>query len=213
MLDFLTFLFDKEYSYSSINVARSALSAYGIIIHNVAVGENATVIRFLKGVFNLRPPKPRYCNIWDVSKVLLFLQKLSPVRNFSLKELTLKLVMLIALTSATRVQTLHLLSIVNMLKSFKSFTLFFDGLLKQNRPTWSNDNLELYSYPPDRRLCVIFVLKEYLKRTASLRKNCNRLFISYVKPFGAVSKDTISRWLKTVMYRSGIDVKKLPHTV
>ena len=36
----------------------------------------------------------------------------------------------------------------------------------------------------------------------------NILFISYVKPFGAVSKDTISRWLKTVMYRSGIDVNK-----
>ena len=31
------------------------------------------------------------------------------------------------------------------------------------------------------------------------------MFISYVKPFKAVSRDTISRWTKTVLDRSGID--------
>jgi hypothetical protein len=47
----------------------------------VFVGENATIIRFLKGVYNFRPPKPKYAKTWDVSiKVLLFLQKLSPAK-------------------------------------------------------------------------------------------------------------------------------------
>ena len=64
----------------------------------------------------------------------------------------------------------------------------------------------MLSYPPDRRLCVIFVLNEYLKRTARLRNNCSKLFISYIKPFGPITKDTISRWLKNVMSRSGIDI-------
>ena len=89
------------------------------------MGENATIIRFLNGVYNLRPPKPKYAKIWDVSKVLLFLQKLSPAKLISLKELTLKLVMLIALSSACRVQSLHLLSIVNIQKNLKSYTVFF----------------------------------------------------------------------------------------
>ena len=82
------------------------------------VGEKATIIRFLKGVYNIRPPKPNYVKTWDVSKVLLFLQKLSPAKCISLKELTLRLAMLIALSSACRVQSLHLLSTVNIQKSF-----------------------------------------------------------------------------------------------
>ena len=80
--------------------------------------------------------------------------------------------------------------------------------MKQNRPSWSQNCIELFAYPPDRRLCVTFVLKEYLKQTAALRKDCKKLFISYVKPHGQVSRDTISRWLKIVMTRGGIDVKK-----
>ena len=56
---------------------------------------------------------------------------------------------------------------------------------------------------------MAFVLKEFLKRTAALRKDCKKLFISYVKPHGQVSRDTISRWLKIVMTRGGIDVKKI----
>ena len=55
-------------------------------------------------------------------------------------------------------------------------------------------------------MCVTFVLNEYLKRTARLRNNCNKLFISYIKPVGPITKDTISRWLKNVMSRSGIDI-------
>ena len=53
-----------------------------------------------------------------------------------------------------------------------------------------------------------FALKQYLKQIAALRKDCKQLFISYVKPHGQVSRDTISRWLKIVMTRGGIDVKK-----
>lgn len=201
-------LFHSDLSYSSINTARSALSAYGICIDGKPVGSNVTIIRFLKGVFNLRPTKPKYCKTWDVSKVLLYLQKLSPVKFISFKDLTLKLVMLIALTSACRVQSLHLLSIQGLQKNFHSYTLFFDGLLKQNRPNWINDNIELFAYPVDRRLCVLFVLKEYLKRTERKRNNCSKLLISYVKPYKQVSGNTISRWLKCVMSRAGIDVQK-----
>ena len=115
--------------------------------------------------------------------------------------------MLIALSSGCRAQSLHLLGIDNMVKGAKCFTLFYYGLLKQSRPGYNEAFLELFSYPPDRRLCVVFVLKEYLSRTEKLRRNCKNLFISYVKPFGPVSRETINRWLKTVMSRSGIYLK------
>jgi hypothetical protein len=208
VLEFLNSLFESGLSYSAINSARSALSAYGINFNHVPVGSNAIIIRFMKGVYNLRPSEPKYCKTWDVSNVLGYLRKLSPIKFISLKDLTLKLVMLIAIITASRVQSLYLLTLNGLEKNFHSYTIFFDGLLKQNRPSWSQNCIELFAYPPDRRLCVTFVLKEYLKQTAALRKDCKKLFISYVKPHGQVSRDTISRWLKIVMTRGGIDVKK-----
>ncbi|KAK3098029.1 hypothetical protein FSP39_015477 [Pinctada imbricata] len=44
-------------------------------------------------------------------------------------------------------------------------------------------------------------------RTKHIRK-CDALLISFVKPHGEVSKDTIARWLKTVMQKAGIDISK-----
>jgi hypothetical protein len=64
----------------------------------------------------------RYCKTWDVSKVLDFHRKLTPVRFLSLKDLTLKMIMLIVLSSACRAQSLHLLGIDNMVKGAKCFT-------------------------------------------------------------------------------------------
>jgi hypothetical protein len=83
VLDFLTDLFESGLTYSSINCARSALSAFGVMLKGVTVGCNATIIRFMKGVYNLRPTEVRYCKTWDVSKVLVFLRKLTPVRFLS----------------------------------------------------------------------------------------------------------------------------------
>lgn len=64
------------------------------------------------------------------------------------------------------------------------------------------------AYPPDRRLCLVTDLKEYLKRTEELRENNTDLFISYIKPHNSLTKNTVSRWLKTVMFKSGIDVRE-----
>lgn len=157
----------------------------------------------------MKPPQPRYTQVWDVNKVLRYLRTLSPVKLLSLKNLTLKLVMLIALTNATRVQTIQLLTVKNINKSRLKFVVQYDGLLKQSRPNYDVSFVELLSYPPDRRLCVYTVLKEYLKRTKSVRgNNIDKLLMSYVKPYGAVTKDTIARWINIVMVRSGIDVKQ-----
>lgn len=52
--------------------------------------------------FQEKPPRPKYTEIWDASIVLIYLQSLSPVDTLSLKELTLKLVVLILLVSGKR---------------------------------------------------------------------------------------------------------------
>jgi hypothetical protein len=128
------------------------------------------------------------------------------VKHLSLKDLTLKLVMLIALVNAARVHTIQLLTVKGYKKLPSEFIFQFDNFLKQNRPSYNVSSLHLKCYPPDRRLCVYFVLKEYLKRTKSLRTKTDKLFISYTKPHGSVSRDTIARWIKVVMARAGIDI-------
>ncbi|CAG2196785.1 unnamed protein product [Mytilus edulis] len=47
----------------------------------------------------------------------------------------------------------------------------------------------------------------HLMRTAKARGNSQKLFISYVKPFKAVSREPISRRIKTVMSKSVINLK------
>lgn len=54
--------------------------------------------------FSRTTSRPKYTEIWDVSIVLEYLQSLSPVDTLSLKELTLKLVVLILLVSGQRGQ-------------------------------------------------------------------------------------------------------------
>ena len=102
VLEFLTEQFESGCGYSSLNTARCALSAIGIVRDGFAIGSHPIIIRFMKGVFNLKPTRARYSEIWDVNKVLLYLQSLSPIAKLSLKMLTLKLAMLIALTFASR---------------------------------------------------------------------------------------------------------------
>ena len=96
VLKFLNSLHEKGLSYSSINSARSALSAFTVLNDGSNVGTNSFVTRFMKGIFNLKPPRPRYNAEWDVKVVLNYLRSLDTNKDLSLKWLTLKLCMLLA---------------------------------------------------------------------------------------------------------------------
>ena len=65
----------------------------------------------------------------------------------------------------------------------------------------------LHAYPHDKSLCVYSYLTEYLKQTQPLRGKETRLFLSFTRPHKAISKETLSRWIRTVMSSPGIDDK------
>ena len=106
VIEFLLTLFNNDLSYSSLNTARSALSSILPSIDGIPVGQHPLIIRFLKGVFESRPAMPRYTAVWNVNQVLDYLKTLYPVNEISLKSLTLKLTMLLALVTAQREQSL-----------------------------------------------------------------------------------------------------------
>ena len=76
ILNFLAFLYEKGYQYSSISSHRSAISAYRVHINNNAIGKHARVCTIMTGIFNNHPPKPSYTFIWDIETVLNYLSKL-----------------------------------------------------------------------------------------------------------------------------------------
>lgn len=51
---------------------------------------------------------------------------------------------------------------------------------------------------------MVQLLKEDLRRTPSIRSGEEQLLLCCTKLNGAASKDTISRWIKTVMLKAGI---------
>lgn len=204
----MTELFHLGYSYETLNSARSALSSLCDIEDGYTVGSHPLVIKFMTGVYNLRPSHPRYKEFWDISNVLNYLKTLTPVTELSLKQLTFKLAMLVALTQASRSHSLSLITLKDFHKNEDSYTLYYSGLLKQSRRGRNNPVLSLKKYTPDDKICVVGTLEEYIKRTEKLRGSEERLFISYMKPYKVVSSSTISRWLKNVLSLSGIDISK-----
>ena len=210
LLEFFNDLFYREKaSYSAINAARSAMaSCLSLEDSTYTVGTHPLISRYLKGVFQLRTPTPRYGCIWDVQVVLNYLRGLSPASKLSLKALTLKLCMLLALVSAQRVQTIQNFNLDKMIISEESVELHVDILLKQSRPGNIGKVVQLNAFPKDKRLCVVRYLKQYIRQTGPIRKSERHLFISYQKPHRRATKSTISRWIKTVMTKAGIDTEQ-----
>ncbi|KAJ8050304.1 hypothetical protein HOLleu_03455 [Holothuria leucospilota] len=111
--------------------------------------------------------------------------------------------MLLALVSSQRQRTLQLLDIVNMEITCTTISFTVTALIKQSRPGNVGHRLILKAYPPDKRLCIYTYVIEYLNRTKSCRGKEKRLFVSFKKPHGRVTTDTIGRWLKTVLSSAG----------
>ena len=87
-------------------VYRSALSAVLPLIDGHIAGSHPLVCQLLKGVFQLRPPQPRYATTWQVSKVVQYISSLGSNSNLSTKLLSYKLVGLLALTAPDRASCL-----------------------------------------------------------------------------------------------------------
>ena len=68
ILNFFAAQFAAGKGYHSINRYRSALSSVLPPIDGLDVGRHPLVCRILKGVFQLRPPKPKYANFWSVEQ-------------------------------------------------------------------------------------------------------------------------------------------------
>ena len=66
------------------------------------IGKHPLISCLMKRAFNLHPPQPRHTGRWDVKQVLNFLKQKGETTDLSIKDLTLKLSILLALSNADR---------------------------------------------------------------------------------------------------------------
>ena len=82
--NFLAQLLEEGYQYRSLKAYRSAIGSVHERIDGVEVGKHPLIARILKGVFNKRPPRPKYNSVWDVNQVLAWFKSIAPSKSLSL---------------------------------------------------------------------------------------------------------------------------------
>ena len=122
--------------------------------------------------------------------------------------------MLCALVGGQHCQTFHLMNLGQERRNPKTSHIFcIDQIVKQSTPSREQPILLRPKVVADSMLCVATVLDQHIDRTSSLQGEEQQLFGSYVQPHQGVSKDTISRWIKTVMQQAGLDTTVFkPHS-
>ena len=159
----------------------------------------------MTGVFNQRPPQQRYTGTWEVETVLNYLRSLPENHLLSDKLLTLKLAVLVALTSASRVSKLKNLSIdcyANLGATYIFFSHKLTKIWRKNKP--APPSLKCSSFFEKNSLCVSNTLHNYLIRRKTWGTNETQVLVSLINCHKAVSSVTVSRQPKQALEIAGI---------
>lgn len=116
-----------------------------------------------------------------------------------------KLIVLLALTTSQRVQTLSKILIQNIIISDETIQIKIPGRIKTSGVNKTQPCLKLPFFQEEPKVCVASTLSEYIKRTEAIRGDVEELFITFKKPNKAASTSTLSRWIKCILTESGID--------
>lgn len=208
VLDFLSNKYKDGASYSSLNTARSAVS----LIAKTNIGQSALISRFFKGIFKLRPTKPRYHKIWNTEPVLKKVAEIHPVESLSLEEITQKLVILLAIGTAHRVQSLSLIELDGIIESPSGLDVRIEKPIKTTKAGTIQPNFFIPFFHQKPELCLASTIKSYIDKTKDLRGNVKNLIICTKKPFRAANTQTISRWIRAFLCKAGVSNEYSAHS-
>ena len=153
----------------------------------------------------MRPSRPKYDQTWDPKIVLDFYENLIN-KDLNLKDLSKKLVLLLALITGHRMQTLSLIKIANIRKTESRLETRIPDRIKTSKRNATQSLLILPLYP-NQKICVATTLISYLYVTKQIRGALEKLFISIKKPYKVVFARTLSRWVNEAILEAGTDTK------
>ena len=142
-----------------------------------------------------------------MSQLLNFLETWHPPASLSLKQITLKIIALLAISSSDRGQTLHLANIDDMVLESDCIKFVIKDRLKTTRKILKP---KIITCPCSEKehLNVFVYVNYYLELTKDWRHSTNRKLLLSWRTKSCVTRPTVARWLKTVLKLSGIDTGK-----
>ncbi|KAM4690422.1 uncharacterized protein WCC33_017807 [Rhinophrynus dorsalis] len=223
ILEFLQTGFQKGLKPASLKVQLSALSA----ILATPFADNFLIKKYMTAICKIKPTIRDTVPSWDLNLVLQQLSShpyFEPLESISIKHLTLKTVLLTAVTSARRVSELQALMATSPCLIFHQ-----DKVVLKPNPAFRskvishfhlNQEIVLPSFCPDPKgdlekrlhnLDLVRCLQIYIKRTQLIRKT-DSLFVHHFGKFKgcAASKSSISRWIKNCIILSYESADKEP---
>ncbi len=210
VLSFLQEGLERRLSPSTLKVYVAAIAAHHDAVDGKSLGKHDLVIRFLRGARRLNPPRPTSVPSWDLSLVLMALQRppFEPLQSAELKILSLKTVLLTALASIKRVGDLQAFSVD---ESCLEFGPANSHVVLRPRPGYvpkvpttpfRDQVVSLHALPSEEAdpalafLCPVRALRLYVDRTQSFRTS-DQLFVCYggQQKGKAVSKQRLAHWI------------------
>ena len=174
--EFLLYKFNHGCSSSLLNSTRSAINFF--TLNKFDLENNIFVKRIFKYFYRERPLKSKYSSFWDVDKLLDFLRSWHPITSLSLKQLTLKTIALIAISSSDRGQTLHLASTGSM-EIHPDKVIFIVRERVKNTRKILKPTIITCPVSHDERVNVALYVKHYIEVTKDFRDEGGQLFISW----------------------------------
>ena len=75
MLDFLCPMFEKGHAYLTINSAKCVIATIMHIPHYDSLHKHPLISKYMTGIFNLRPPKPKLSFVWNVDILFRYFEQ------------------------------------------------------------------------------------------------------------------------------------------
>ena len=165
--------------------------------------------RLLKGMFNARPPAPRYSGSWDVAIVVEYLRS-CPSESLSILELGKKVVILMALANASSCSDLAALD-RDYLRWTPSGAQFTVVQLTKTRTPGPPKSVHYSSLSEDAEVCPVSSLRIYLSKTTDRAATVTLpkpVFLTSRRPFRRARPGTLGQWIKDCLGRAGVDTGK-----
>jgi len=160
-------------------MSRSAISASHEMFEGVKIGAHPVVVKFMHGAYKQTPPKPRYVETWDVTKVLDILSgpDFNPDSEIRLRLLKRKAIMLIMISTACRQSVIPRLQRSEgfILDRGDHFILHPNGWDKTSRFSKTVQDLLVFTNKENSNISPYDCLQTYLARS---RTKSDSLFVS-----------------------------------
>ena len=180
VLDFVSALFEKEHTHSTINSEKCAIATIIHISPYESLNKYPPLInKYMTGIFNLSPPNQQISFVWDVDNLFRYFEQEGD--HCLLSDIILTQKIIILLLGVHTLRTNKLFSINDMALNDLSVTYVPAEVLKHSRKCKPLDKFE-YKADEGKTLCVIPCLKEYIsRRNKHERLTTDQLIITHRK--------------------------------